>query len=115
MKQIRYTPEARKKLMQMKDDLVENYGSSKASAIVKKIIKAIDDLQIFEKKGISVEQCLGIPCRYRMLIVYHNYIFYRVEDNHIDIVAIYNEREDFLWKLFGIKTTTQETLDYWQE
>ena len=50
MKQIRYTPEARKKLIQMKDDLAESYGSSKASASVRRIIKAIDDLQIFEKK-----------------------------------------------------------------
>ena len=44
MKQIRYTPEARKKLIQMKDDLAESYGSSKASASVRRIIKAIDDL-----------------------------------------------------------------------
>ena len=24
-------------------------------------------------------------------------------------------KEDFLWSLFGVDTTTQETLDYWNE
>ena len=27
----------------------------------------------------------------------------------------YNEKEDFMWLLFGIDTTPQETLDYWGE
>ena len=115
MKKIRYSPEAKNKILQMKSNMEVRYGRKKASAIIQKLVKSIDDLQIFEKKGIAVEQCLGIPCDYRMLILSHNYIFYCIKDNNIDIIDIYNEKEDFLWKLFGIKTTTQETLDYWQE
>ena len=102
-------------MLQMKGNIEVRYGRKKASAIIQKLVKSIDDLQIFEKKGIAVEQCLGIPCDYRMLISSHNYIFYCIKDNNIDIIDIYNEKEDFLWKLFGIKTTTQETLEYWQE
>lgn len=115
MKKIRYSPEAKNKILQMKGNIEVRYGRKKASAIIQKLVKSIDDLQIFEKKGIAVEQCLGIPCDYRMLISSHNYIFYCIKDNNIDIIDIYNEKEDFLRKLFGIKTTTQETLDYWQE
>ncbi len=115
MKKIRYSPEAKNKILQMKGNIEVRYGRKKASAIIQKLVKSIDDLQIFEKKGIAVEQCLGIPCDYRMLISSHNYIFYCIKDNNIDIIDIYNEKEDFLWKLFGIKTTTQEILEYWQE
>lgn len=49
------------------------------------------------------------------MITYHNYVFYCIKDESIDVIDIYNEKEDFLWKLFGIKTMIQETLDYWQE
>lgn len=56
-------------------------------------------------------------CRYRLSVPFisHNYVFYRIEDECICIVNLYHEREDFMWKLFGIETVQQETLDYWNE
>lgn len=45
----------------------------------------------------------------------YNYVFYRVDDDIIYVVAIYNEREDFMWKMFGITLRTQESIDYWGE
>lgn len=36
-------------------------------------------------------------------------------DDSIYIVDIFHEREDFMWKLFGIRTTSQKTEDYWNE
>ncbi|MCM1528239.1 MAG: hypothetical protein NC091_13470, partial [Bacteroides sp.] len=65
--------------------------------------------------GVSVESVLGIPCDYRMLYVRHNYVFYQIETDTIKITDIYNEREDFMWKLFGIKTTTEEAENYWKD
>lgn len=50
-----------------------------------------------------------------ILYVQHNYAFYRIEGDVVRITDIYNEREDFMWKLFGIQTTTQESEDYWCE
>ncbi len=41
-----------------------------------------------------------------------NYVFYRVEPDCIYVVNIYNEREDFMMDLFGIKTTSKETEDF---
>lgn len=67
------------------------------------------------KKGPSVENFRGIFCDYRMLYVQHNYAFYRIEEDAVRITDIFHEREDFMWKLFGVKTTTQETRDYWRE
>ena len=50
-----------------------------------------------------------------MLFVEHNYIIYRVFDDLILILEIFNEKEDFMYQLFGVISTSQETLDYWDE
>ena len=42
-------------------------------------------------------------------------MFYRIEADKITIVEIFNDREDFMYKLFGISTTLQETIDSWRE
>ena len=49
----------------------------------------------------SVEKMIGIPSPYFLLHVEHNYVFFRIDGNIIYIVDIYNEREDFMWKMFG--------------
>ena len=53
----------------------------------------------------------GIPCEYRMIFAEHNYVFYKIEKTAILIIDIYNEKEDFMWKLFGIKTISDEIED----
>lgn len=62
-----------------------------------------------------MENVLGIPCDYRMLYIRHNYVFYQIKADVINIIDIYHKKEDFMWKLFGIKTITEETEDYWKE
>lgn len=52
---------------------------------------------------------------YRYLVVGPNYIFYKIEDSCIKIINIYHEKEDFMWRLFGINTTPEETISYWNE
>ena len=49
------------------------------------------------------------------LYVSKNYVFYRIEEKYIQIINLYHEKEDFLWQLFGVDTTPQETIDYWNE
>lgn len=45
----------------------------------------------------------------------HNYVFYRVDSEEIYVTDIYNEREDFMWKMFGIRLRTDESIEYWGE
>lgn len=47
-----------------------------------------------------------------MLFIEHNYFIYRIVDNCIMIFEILNEKEDFIYHLFGIVTTSQESLDF---
>ena len=44
-----------------------------------------------------------------------NYFIYRIEAKKVVVVQMFNEREDFMMKLFGISGRTQESIDYWGE
>lgn len=115
MKKLVYSPDAIEKLQEIKRDVTIRYGVEKANAVIKRMMTSFRDLQLFEYKGPSVESMLGIPGDYRYLYVQHNYIFYCVDDATVYITDIFKEKEDFMWQLFGIRTTTQETENYWDE
>ncbi len=53
-----------------------------------------------------------LDCDYYMLFGEHNYFIYRILDEIILILEIFNEKEDFMYQLFGVITTSQDTLDY---
>ena len=69
----------RKKLNQLKADLVQDFGAEVSRKSVKKITDAVRGLEKFEKKGIAVSAMYNIECDYRYLYVSHNYVFYRIE------------------------------------
>lgn len=56
-----------------------------------------------------------VECDYRYIYAGHNYLFYRIENNKIIIVEMFDEREDFMYKLFGISSMSQDSEDYWGE
>lgn len=115
MKKIKYTPDAADKVRAIKREVTNQYGKKKAQAVIGQLTNSINGLLENENQGPSVQNMFGIESQYRYLYVAPNYIFYRIEDNCIRIINIYHEKENFMWKLFGINTTSQETIDYWNE
>lgn len=113
IEKIEYSQIVRKKLNQLKTDLVQDFGAEVSRKSVKKITDAVRGLEKFEKKGIAVSAMYNIECDYRYLYVSHNYVFYRIESEKIIIVEMFDEREDFMYKLFRISTRTLESIDYW--
>ncbi len=91
------------------------YGEEKAKYIVGRITTRIRRLVENERMGLSVQDMFEVESDYRYLYISKNYIFYKIEDEYIQIINIYHEKEDFMWNLFGIDTTPQETIDYWKE
>ena len=65
--------------------------------------------------GASAASVLGIPSEYRFLHIGQNYVFYKVKDDAVLVVQIYNEQENFMQKLFGIELRTQESIEFWGE
>lgn len=115
MKKIKYTPDAADKLRYIKKEISQSYGQEVAKKTVQTMMNAIKGLGEYEKKGIEAAKMFDVDTDYRYLYVAKNYVFYRIEEHYIRVINIYNEREDFMWQLFGIDTTSQETLDYWKE
>ena len=115
MKKIKYTPDAADKLRALKMAISQEYGSDSAKKIVKSITDAIRGLCDYEEKGPKVSKMFDVVSDYRYIFVSKNYVFYRIEDKHIRIINLYHEKEDFMWHLFGVDTTPQETIDYWDE
>ena len=115
MKKIKYTPDAADKLRALKSEISQEYGSDSATKIVKSITDAIRGLCDYEEKGPEVSKMFDVVSDYRYIFVSRNYVFYRIEDKYIRIINLYHEKEDFMWKLFRVDTTPQETIDYWNE
>ena len=112
---LKYFPDAKDKLKEIKADVTASFGKETAKKVVTKITREIRGLQENPKKGPSVEAMLGIPTPYRFLHVEQNYAFYRLDGDTVYVIDIYNEREDFMWRMFRVNLRTQESLDFWGE
>ncbi|MDD3254130.1 MAG: type II toxin-antitoxin system RelE/ParE family toxin [Lachnospiraceae bacterium] len=115
MKRVEYSQIVRKKLRSLKAELAQRFGIDIATTAIRGITGVARGLGQFEDKGKLVSAMYDIDCEYRYLYVAHTYLFYRVEKEKIVVVEMFNEKEDFMQKLFGIVTTSQETEDYWGE
>lgn len=115
MKNVVYSQIVRRKLKVLRAELTEKFGIEVSRKAIKRITSAAKRLLEHEQKGICLSAMYDVECDYRYLVVSHNYLFYRIEPDKIIIVEMFDEREDFMQKLFGISTTSQETLDYWNE
>ena len=115
MKKIKYTPDAADKLRALKSEISQEYGSDSAKKIVKSITDAIRGLSEYGGKGPEVSKMFDVVSDYRYIFVSGNYVFCKIEDKCIRIINLYHEKEDFMWHLFGVDTTPQETIDYWNE
>ena len=115
MKKIKYTPDAADKLRALKVTISQEYGVDNARKIVKNITDAIRGLSDYEEKGPEVSKMFDVVSDYRYIFVSKNYVFYRIEEKYIRIINLYHEKEDFMWQLFGVDTTPQDTIDYWNE
>lgn len=112
---LKYSPDASDKLRELNKQIISSNGKTAANKIVSKIMGDIRGLRDNPEKGPSVDALLGIPTSYRVLHVEHNYAFYRVENDTVFVTDIYNEREDFMWKMFRVNLRTQESIDFWGE
>ena len=114
-REIVYSKVALAKRKTIKADIKEKYGSQRAEKFSDHISKTIAGLKQFPEMGVSMREKYGLDCDYYMLFIDHNYFIYRIIDDKILILEIFNEKEDFLYQMFGIVTTSSDTLDYWDE
>ena len=115
MKQLDLSPEALNDLQQTKAYIITEYGEDFAKKILGNIMDSIGNLLAFPDVGVSIFVRYGIDCDYLFIVSNRNYVFYRKEGEFIRVIRVLNEKQDFMYILFGIKTTSRETEDYWEE
>lgn len=113
MKKVELSQIVRRKLQLLRAHLTTEFGSKISNETIKKITSTARSLGKFSEQGISVSAMYGIDCDYRYIYVKHNYLFYRIEKDKIIVVEMFDAREDFMYKLFDISMTSQESIDYW--
>ncbi len=114
-RKIVYSETALSKRKAIKKEIKETHGKERADKFSEHISKSIAELKKFPELGVSLRDKYDLDCDYYMLFVEHNYFIYRIFDEIILILEIFNEKEDFMYQLFGVITTSQDTLDYWGE
>lgn len=116
MVRLEYSQIVRNKLKRLHKELTQNYGENHAKIIMGKITKRVRLLETFPQSGTKISSQYDIGCDYYYIFVEHNYFFYHIKGNDaIIILEMFHEKEDFMRKLFGIVTTSQDTIDYWGE
>lgn len=100
MKEIVFTPEYRKSILELRDYLKSEFGEKTEKKVIKDIQNTVHLLADNEKLGKSVKNEFGINTDYRYIYQSHNYIFYKTDSERIYIEALFNERVDFIRKLF---------------
>ena len=115
MKRIFYSPKYRKKLIKLKKRVEIQFGQEISKKVLRSITDRIHQLGQFEELGVSVRELYGVDTDYRYVYVAHNYVFYRLVEDYIRIIDIYNEREDFMLSLLGISSIDEEAENYWDD
>ena len=115
MNKLEYSALVKKKMKALKEWLTEHFGEDTAKAVLSGITDDADILINFEKSGTCIAEMYDIDTDYWYLFTHQHYLIYRKEKGKVTIVQIFNEREDFMMKLFGISGRTQKSIDYWGE
>lgn len=115
LRKIAYSAIALSKRKAIKREIKDKHGQNVADRVSKNISEVLSELKKFPEMGISMREQYDLDCDYYMLFVEKNYFIYRILDDMIMILEIFNEKEDFMYQMFGIVTTSQETIDYWGE
>ncbi len=109
-------PEVQARLKDLKVFLLSVQGEKKGLKTFQKIITAIDNLQLHEL-GANIREKYSVDCPDNWYLLYtnKNYIIFSRTDDTVKVLKMYDERQDFIFELFGIEMRSQESKEYWGE
>ncbi len=115
MNKLEYSDLVKRKMKKLKEWLAEHYDLDTAVRILSEMMTDADRLIEYEESGTNIAENYGIETNYWYLFTHQHYLIYRFEPGKVTVVQMFNEKEDFMMKLFGISGRTQESIDYWGE
>ncbi|MCC3357770.1 type II toxin-antitoxin system RelE/ParE family toxin [Bacillus sp. REN16] len=108
MLKVKYSPAALEDLQQIRDYILDNWGESVATKVLKKITSDIRRLEQYPLSGVDLGKIIDVPTEYRYLFSEKNYVFFRIELDIIRIVRVLNERQNYMQQLFGISSESKD-------
>jgi len=113
MKQIKYSPEARQDLRNVKKYIKEEWNEEIAQKVMVYLMSQIRLLERHPELGVNISDRFSVVSDYKYLVLKKNYVFYRLEDKYVRVIRILSDMQDFMQILFGIQTQSDEVEDYW--
>lgn len=99
---IRYTPEALRDLLELKEYIGINLQNPKAAArITRDILDSCAQLKQFPEMGSSLDARTGTETGLRCLRCGKRIAFYRIDGETVSVARILDGRQDYLRILFG--------------
>lgn len=108
MLMVDYSPQALEDLKLLREYISINWGENVAKKILNKITSDIRRLELYPVSGVELGKIIDITTDYRYLYSEKNYVFYRIQFDRVLIVRILGERQDYLQRLFGINSKSDE-------
>ena len=108
---VEFSQIVRHKMKILKMYLTEQFGVETAQKSLKLIMESARNLTVYPQQGIKLSSVFDVDTDFRCLYVKHNYLFYYIEDNKVIVSEMFDEREDSMSKLFGIKTLSDSEDD----
>lgn len=118
MYQIIYAPVVQEKLASLKARLIELCGEITSKKRFSAVIEDFETRLTFSNTGIPIKTIYDVDKefeKYYIIYSHKNYFLYYIENTCVNVMEMYDEREDYAKTMFGIITTTQDTIDYWNE
>ena len=115
MNKLEYAPLVKRKLIILKEWLKENFDTDTSQRVLEEMLSDMDILKDYEKSGTNISEVYAVDTDYWFLFTHRHYFIYRFEPGKVTVVQMFNEKEDFILKLFGVSGRTQESIEYWGE
>ncbi len=91
------------------------YGVNKEKEIIRGIFKDIRRLAKYPYTDIKLFERFDIETDYKCIFTHRNYVFYRIEGDNIKVIRVLDNKRDFLYILFGIRMSSDESEEYWED
>ena len=117
MRTVIYSDVVKSKLKSLKDRLIVIQGVKKGTKTISSMVSILDNLGEFADTGISIREKFDVDCPSNWYLLYcnRNYFIYSKSDKQINILEMYDNRQDFMNELFGIEMRSFESISFWGE
>lgn len=112
---IKYSKVVLRKLQTIKKKLCIDFGEEIATKKIAHIVDVLDNLTLSSNPGESMEDRYGVKTDYRYIVISPNVFILSVNNDMITIKQVFNEKEDFIYKMFKIRMRSKESISYWGE